>query len=94
MKAGTNTKRAAFGDGVTIGAPTGTGMMGVGTLNLACGLYSNSTKVVGDQITGYGTPTNGLKAGSFDGATITLADLGKAVAQLILDLKTHGLLGA
>jgi hypothetical protein len=46
------------------------------------------------QPTGYGTPTNGAHQASFDATTITLINLAKAVAQLIIDLKSEGILGA
>lgn len=55
---------------------------------------SYGTQVVGAQITGYGTPTGGSKLANFPGATATLVQTSKALAQLIVDLKTHGLLGA
>jgi hypothetical protein len=47
-----------------------------------------------NQITGYGTPTGGSRQGSFAAGTITLPNLAAAVAQLIIDLKTYGLIGA
>ncbi|MDE2439729.1 MAG: hypothetical protein KGP14_01800 [Betaproteobacteria bacterium] len=43
---------------------------------------------------GYGTPINGARQGSFDATTITLTNLAKAVAQLIIDLKGIGLIAA
>lgn len=52
-----------------------------------------NTQVVGSQITGYGTPTGGSHQASFAAGSITLANLAACVAQLIIDLKTHGLLG-
>lgn len=51
------------------------------------------TRVVGPQIVGYGTPTGGSKQVSFAAGSITLPNLAAAVAQLIIDLKAHGLLG-
>lgn len=64
-------------------------------LNVTTGAYQVAgTKVVGAQITGYGTPTGGVKTASFPGASATLAQTSAQLAQLILDLKTHGLLGA
>jgi len=44
--------------------------------------------------TGYGTPTNGAKQASFDATAITLPNLAKATAQLIIDLKAIGFLAA
>jgi hypothetical protein len=100
IKSGTSDSGNA-GD-VTIG--TGVGGAGNGAVHLQVGgtdkikltstllAFFNATGAA--QSTGYGTPTNGAKAGSFDATTITHADLAKAVAQLILDLKAYGLLGA
>jgi len=52
-----------------------------------------ANQVVGARVTGYGTPTGGANQGSFAAGSITLPNLAAGVAQLILDLKTHGLLG-
>jgi hypothetical protein len=46
------------------------------------------------QPTGYGTPTGGSHQSSFAAGSITLANLAAAVAQLIIDLKGYGFLGA
>jgi len=46
------------------------------------------------RITGYGTPTGGSHQGSFAAGSITLANLAAAVAQLIIDLKSYGLIAA
>ena len=71
------------------------GMDTSGNLTLSTGVLKVGTnQVVGARVTGYGTPTNGAKQPSFDATTITLGNLAAAVAQLIADLKTHGLLGA
>lgn len=59
------------------------------------GVYRiGTTQVVGAQIAGYGTPTGGARQSSFAAGAITLPNLAAAVAQLIVDLKTHGLLAA
>jgi hypothetical protein len=55
--------------------------------------YVGATQVVGAQITGYGTPTGNSRTASFNGASATLAQTSAQLAQLIVDLKTHGLLG-
>ena len=60
---------------------------GVATL----GLYG-ATPVA--QSTGYGTPVNGAKSASFDATTIVHLDLAKVVAQLIIDLKSLGVVAA
>ena len=44
--------------------------------------------------TGYGTPTGGSHQASFAAGSITLANLAAAVAQLIVDMKANGYLGA
>jgi len=77
---------------VTIGATTGTATIRNAILNLsnASGqLQINNTKVVGTRITGYGTPTGGNRGLSF--AATTQAE--QVLAQLVADLKTHGLIG-
>ncbi len=50
-------------------------------------------QVVGPRVGGYGTPTGGSHQASFAAGSITLGNLAAAVAQLIIDLQTHGLLG-
>lgn len=57
------------------------------------GVQVSGTQVVGAQITGYGTPTGGSHQASFAAGSITLPNLAAAVAQLIIDLKTHGVIG-
>lgn len=59
----------------------------------AGGLQVGTSQVVGARINGYGTPTGAANQGSFASGSISLANLAAGVAQLILDLKTHGLLG-
>lgn len=63
-------------------------------LNIAGSYHLSGVQVVGAQIAGYGTPTGPVKLASFPGASATLAQTSAMVAQLITDLKTHGLLGA
>jgi hypothetical protein len=61
--------------------------------NLTANTYKiGSNQVVGARITGWGSGTNGSKA-ALDGSTATLAQTSAAVAQLISDLRTHGLIG-
>lgn len=48
----------------------------------------------GAQPNGYGTPTGAAVQGSFAAGSITLPNLAAGVAQLILDLKKYGFLGA
>ena len=55
-------------------------------------LYLNGKQVLGSQIPGYGTPTGGARQASFAASTITLPLLAAAVAQLIVDLKSHGMI--
>jgi hypothetical protein len=67
-----------------------------GAVNVASGaVYAiDNTQVVGPRIAGWGTPTGGSRISSFNGATATLSQTSQALAQLIADLKTHGLLGS
>jgi hypothetical protein len=53
-----------------------------------CVLTIASNQVVGARITGYGTPTGGNRTLSF--AAVTPAE--QVLAQLVADLKTHGLI--
>lgn len=69
-------------------------MTGAGVLNVNNSYQVAGHQVVGAQITGYGTPTGNSKLASFPAATATLAQTAAQLAQLIIDLKTHGLLGA
>lgn len=72
----------------------GNGTQGDASGSLNCAHYQVAgNNVVGARITGYGTPTGNVNQGSFAAGSITLANLAAGVAQLILDLKTHGLLG-
>lgn len=95
-------------DNTTTGAKTantdwflnqgGTNLLAVsnaGRLNLVTGgtFAINNTQVVQARVTGWGAGSNGSRA-ALDGATATLAQTSAAVAQLIIDLTTHGLIGA
>lgn len=51
-----------------------------------------SVQVVGSQISGYGVPTGPSKLANFPGASATLVQCSAQIAQIISDLKTHGLL--
>jgi hypothetical protein len=62
--------------------------------NATGGYRINNTQVVGPQITGYGVPTGNSRLSAFPGATATLAQCSAQIAQMIIDFKTHGLLGA
>jgi hypothetical protein len=46
------------------------------------------------RVTGYGTPTGGAHQASFAAGSITLTNLASAVAQLIIDLESYGIIGA
>lgn len=49
-------------------------------------------QVLSVPIAGYGTPTNSSHQASFNANTVTLPNLAAAVGQLIIDLKTHGMI--
>jgi hypothetical protein len=57
------------------------------------GLQVGAVQVIGPRINGYGTPTGGSHQASFAAGSITLPNLAAAVAQLIIDLETHGMIG-
>jgi hypothetical protein len=52
-----------------------------------------ANQVVGPRITGWGAASNG-SAAAFNGSTATLAQTSAAVAEIIIHLFTHGLIGA
>lgn len=64
-----------------------------GSGNATAATYKvGSNQVVGARITGWGSAINGAKT-AFNGSTATLAATSAAVAQLIADLTTHGVIG-
>jgi len=65
-----------------------------GSLNVAGNYKISGIQVVGAQISGYGTPTGASRISSFPGASATLAQCSEMIAQIVSDLKTHGLFGA
>ena len=54
----------------------------------------NSLQVLKSRITGWGTISGTTTRGGFDTGTVTLQELAWRLGQLIVDLKTHGLIGA
>jgi hypothetical protein len=82
-------------------ATGGTGANGAGNLTINAATIGStatafslaSTQVVGTRITGWGLATNGGRS-AFNASTATLAQTAAAVAQLIADMTTHGLIGA
>lgn len=66
-----------------------------GTMNMPNNgvIKINTVQVLAQQIVGYGTPTGGSRISSFPGATATLLQTSQMLAQLMLDLKTHGMIG-
>ena len=84
----------------TVGTLTSTGLnfCAVGATGASTGNFTqvavSGTKVVGAQIAGWGTPTGPSRIASFPGASATLVQCSNAIAQIIADLKTHGMLGA
>lgn len=59
--------------------------------SLRTGASGSDKKVVGTQISGWGTSSNGTR-GALNGATATLAQTREALAQLLIDLTSHGLI--
>jgi hypothetical protein len=64
-----------------------------GIISTSSSYNVQSTKVVGQRITGWGTPTGTSDRSAFDTATATATDVAEALKALIEDLKTHGLIG-
>ncbi len=71
-----------------------TGCQAVGFIETTAYYGVDGIQVVGNQRTGYGTPTGNVQTINFPGATATLLQTSQQLAQLMLDLKTHGLIGA
>ena len=65
---------------------------GIMTVGASYAYVVGTQQVVGARITGWGTASGGSRA-SFSAGTATLAQSAAAVAQLIADLRTHGLIG-
>lgn len=67
-----------------------------GTMNMPNNgvIKINTVQVLQQQVPGYGTPTGGSRISSFPGATATLLQTSQMLAQLMLDLKLHGMIGA
>jgi hypothetical protein len=63
------------------------------SLYLTTAIYVGNDNVVGARKTGWGAPTGATDRGAFDPSTITLEELAQRVAALIVDLRTHGLIG-
>lgn len=57
-------------------------------------LNNTGTKVLGTRITGWADPTGTATRTTFATGSVTLPQLAERVMALILDLKTHGLIGA
>jgi hypothetical protein len=66
-----------------------------GMINVAAGggFAINNEQVLNSRIAGWGSPTGNVRISSFNGSTATLSQTAQVVAQLITDLKVHGLLG-
>ena len=94
----TNTRIGSTGGGVAAGSGIGlqlfvTPVGGTGNALAMSFSPTGAATLATATSTGYGTPTGGAKQASFAAGSITLPNLAAAVAQLILDLKTFGVLG-
>lgn len=69
----------------------GTERLAISTTNGAISI--NTTQVVAPRITGWNAPTGTITRGTFDVATATTASTAQALAAIITDLRTHGLIG-
>ncbi|HVQ43350.1 MAG TPA: hypothetical protein VMT30_00065 [Candidatus Saccharimonadia bacterium] len=90
--AGATSAAMSWANGVTIGAPTG-GFQGAGTLNMDNAIYRDGTQVVATRVTGWNAPGAGATRGTFNVAGATAATCAGAIAGLIEDLRSHGLIG-
>ncbi|RQS88078.1 hypothetical protein [Burkholderia seminalis] len=78
-------------DGTTVFTMQNNGIININSAT--GGYYCYGVQVVGVRQGGWGVATGGSKA-AFNAATATLAQTAAAVAQLISDARTHGLIGA
>jgi hypothetical protein len=62
--------------------------------NAAGALRINGTKVIGPRVTGWQDPSGTLSRSTFVSDSVTVDQLAARLAQLILDLKGHGLIGS
>jgi hypothetical protein len=88
---GQSTKSVAIAGAFTMDSGA-TGKATFGGVVTASAYQVASTQVVGAQIAAWGTSSNGTR-GSLNGSTATLAQTAAALAQLLIDLKAHGLIG-
>jgi hypothetical protein len=66
---------------------------GVVNIETSGGEYRvNGTRVLGARITGWGAASGAVRPASFNAGTATLGQTAEAVASLINDLRTHGLI--
>jgi hypothetical protein len=92
--AGAQSDEIYAGGGLQIGAPAG-GFQGVGSINLAAGLYRAGTKVVDTRRTGWTAWTGTAARGSQNAdAPPTTTQIAQALKALLDDLIAHGLIGA
>jgi hypothetical protein len=86
------------GTGIGFIGGNGINYIPIGQTGAAAGNFTsvsvNATQVAGPRITGWGTPTGPSRISNFPGASATLVQCSNAIAQIIADLKTHGMLGA
>lgn len=69
------------------------GGQGVVNIETSGGEYRlNNTRVLGSRITGWGAASGAVRPASFNAGTATLAQTAEAVASLINDLRSHGLI--
>lgn len=95
--AGNTAFLVVHGDGgITIG--TGTNL-GAGTLSVqnaiqtAGGLGIHGATAPA-QVTGFGTPTGAAVVANFSGAAATLVNCSNTIAEILIILKSHGIIGA
>lgn len=79
--------------GLTLFSTDGSGNISTPYVAFAStGISVGANKVIGPQIAGWGTSTGGAR-GAVAAGTATLPQVAAALAQLLTDLKTHGMLG-
>jgi hypothetical protein len=81
------------GDTTSLVSLLDVGGQGVVNIETTGGEYRiNSVRLLGSRITGWGIANAAVRPASFDASTATLLQTAQAVAALINDLRTHGLI--
>lgn len=85
--------KAALAGAAFAGAISAPGLALAGDADVAGAYKIDAVKVVGNRVTGWGTPTGTASRAAFDTGAISVSQLAQRVKALIDDLRAHGLIG-